>query len=156
MSYLNTWVRYPPAPQNKKGFNIPFCIYMKNKKTAELEHKIMSKIFIDNKNTVHFSYRENIIKNVKLEVYTYNGQTEQLFLFFKTTADTELECLKKTLKHLEDIHIGNNKSFTIRWKNGQNEHISYFSAYDDKEAIQKCQYLNKNIDILDVKQNPIS
>ena len=77
-------------------------------------------------------------------------------MFFKTTADTELECLKKTLKYLEDIHIGNNKSFTIRWKNGQNEHISYFSAYDDKEAIQKCQYLNKNIDILDVKQNPIS
>jgi hypothetical protein len=127
-----------------------------NKEIAALEHKIISKIFNDNKNTVHFRYVENLIKTVKLEVYTYNGQTEQLFLFYKITGNNIKECLNKTLLHLEDIHMGNNKSFTIRWKNGQIENVSYFSAYNKEDAIKKCQYLNKNIDILEVRENPIS
>ena len=127
-----------------------------NLELIKAEHKIISKIFIDNRNTVHFIYGSKRDKIKNIEVYTYNGNTEQTFLFYKATGETFLGCLENTLQHLHDIHLGNLKSFTIRWKKDDVENTSYFYATSEEEAIEKCKNIEKDINILYVRTNPIS
>ncbi len=127
---------------------------MKNR--IKLESDISNKIYIDNKNTVHFEYKVNIDNgNITLLIHTYNRNTEQSFLLVKCSGKTSLECLEYAYNHIigkVQLH-----SYTVTWRNTNGiTNISYFQASNIEEVRSKILHHNDNIAILDIALNPIS
>ena len=102
-----------------------------------LESNIITKIFSDNRNTVHFDYHVNIDdehNSISLDLYTKNALNDEIFLLHKTSGTSSIDVLEKMLEYLEQSRKNNNKnSYTVSWrnKNEENEslHTSYFYEY---------------------------
>lgn len=127
------------------------------KERIKLESDISRKIFIDNKNTVHFEYKVNIdTGNIALFINTYNRNTEQSFLLFKCNGKTSLECLKYAYEHIVGkIQMLN--SYTVTWQNEKGiSNKSYFQEVNIEAVRSKILHDNENIVILDISLNPIS
>jgi len=125
----------------------------------KLESLISSKVFEDNKNTVHFDYLKTEILNF-LTVYTYNPKKDESFVLIQTNGNSKLECLQKVIDYLNTIK-SSPCSFTVSWvKKGEGmpTQNSYFYCEDVYEVIEKF-YKNKvrqEYTVFSIVQNPIS
>jgi hypothetical protein len=111
----------------------------------KLESDIISHIYEDNKNTVHFNYRINIDvdNSVTLELFTFNKSTNSVFLLHKTTGRSSVEALRE----MYDYIFSEKKSmspYTVIWsKSGGDEHVSYFWENSEDDVRSKF-FFDKN------------
>ncbi|MGB1205751.1 MAG: hypothetical protein ACPG5B_08905 [Chitinophagales bacterium] len=137
----------------------------KKSKRIQLESKIITKIFSDNRNTVHFDYHVNIDdehNSISLDLYTKNALNDEIFLLHKTNGTSSIDVLEKMMQYLEQSRQNVDKnSYTVSWrnKNEKNDrlHTSYFYEYTEADVRQKFFY-NKNEEDFEIsiKQNPIT
>ena len=128
---------------------------------AELESKIISFIYEDNKNTAHFEY-VNSGQNVLMFLWTYNNHQKEVHLYKSYSGESDLECLNNAYTELtkNKNKITVQSSYTVRWskQNEDTKHNSYFYAESDINALEQFFY-NKEAHsyiIHEVRQNPIS
>ena len=115
----------------------------KKLRQLSLQHEIYRLLQEDNGVSSHFDYHINLMSDdetVKLNLLTYNKRHNEYMLFHSTTGSSSIDCLEKMHAYLSQIVEGDDSSsFTIKWrKKGEDtEHLSYFMADDEEEAIQK-------------------
>lgn len=116
-----------------------------------LESEIISLVFEDNKNTVHFDYHvdiDNELNSIQLDLYTKNAKNNEIFLLHQTHGNSSLDVLGKMVDYLESNHQkGSKNSYTVKWRNLKDskeaEHVSYFFEYSESDVLKKFFY-NKN------------
>jgi len=137
----------------------------KKAKRFQLESKIITKVFSDNRNTVHFDYHVNIDdenNSISLDLYTKNALNDGIFLLHKTSGTSSIDVLEKMLEYIEQNRKNANKnSYTVTWKNKNEKdgelHTSYFYEYSEAEVRQKFFYNKNEEDFeINIKQNPIT
>ena len=109
----------------------------------KLQHKIFETLQKDNGVSSHFDYHINLVSDtetVKLNLLTYNQRHHEYMLFHSVSGRSSLDCLRKMLDYIQQQVEGPDaNSYTIRWqkKGEEQEHLSYFMADNEEEAIQK-------------------
>ncbi len=141
---------------------------MQNKFKAQrikLESEIITLIFNDNRNTVHFDYHvdiDNADKGIRLDLYTQNPRHDTIFLLHQAYGLSSVHALQKTIEHLKELHYteGEKNSYTVIWrnKNSGQEQTSYFYEYTEADVQQKFFYNKKEQDfeIVSIQQNPMA
>lgn len=134
-------------------------------KRFELEGKIVTLIFEDNRNTVHFDYHvdiDDVDYSIMLDLYTRNARNGAIFLLHQTRGTSSVDVLQKMLNHLKRENVSDEKySYTVKWidRNDQSkeEHTSYFYETSEREVRRKFFYNRKEEDyLISVEKNPLS
>ena len=130
--------------------------------SLELESKIQSWIFKENKRTTHFTYGTGTDpKNpVQLLVTTLNTENGESFVLRVVEGTTKEECLKQVIHYLEVVKPSQSP-FTVEWKRkgeGTKREQSYFYCND---ALEVCEnfYHGKRRDeyiVYSIEMRPIS
>ena len=133
---------------------------MRNKRFS-LESDIITHVYEDNKNTVHFNYRVDIDGDttVTLELFTFNKINKGIFLLHKTSGKNSIEALTKMYAYIRsekhDMH-----SYTVTWNiyGDTEQHISYFWEKSEEDVINKFFYNKDTPDdyVISIRLNPIS
>ena len=130
-----------------------------------LEGEIITLIFEDNRNTVHFDYHvdiDDVDYSIMLDLYTRNARNGAIFLLHQTRGTSSVDVLNKMLKYLQDQHLADEKhSYTVKWidrtEAGKEEHVSYFYESSEIDVRQKFFYNRREQDFLiTVEENPLS
>ena len=143
---------------------------MQNKlkaKRIKLESEIITLIFNDNRNTVHFDYHVDIDdaeKGIRLDLYTQNPHHDTIFLLYQAYGLSSVHALEKTISHLQEQHYtqGEKNSYTVTWRNknedSSKEQTSYFYEYSEEEVQTKFFYnkKEKDFEIISIQQNPLA
>ncbi|MBI1288791.1 MAG: hypothetical protein GC178_14580 [Flavobacteriales bacterium] len=134
-------------------------------KRFELEGKIMTLIFEDNRNTVHFDYHVDIDdtdNSIMLDLYTRNARNGAIFLLHQTRGTSSIDVLQKMIHHLKRESVSDEKySYTVKWidRNDPNkeEHVSYFYESSEREVRRKFFYNRREQDyLITIEKNPLS
>lgn len=134
-------------------------------KRFELEGKIMTLIFEDNRNTVHFDYHVDIDdtdNSIMLDLYTRNERNGAIFLLHQTRGTSSVDVLQKMLHHLKRENVSDEKySYTVKWidrnDTHKEEHTSYFYETSEREVRRKFFYNRREEDyLITVEKNPLS
>lgn len=137
----------------------------KKDKRFELEGKIMTLIFEDNRNTVHFDYHvdiDDVDCSIRLDLYTRNARNGAIFLLHQTRGTSSVDVLQRMLDHLKRENVADEKySYTVKWIDrndpGKQEHVSYFYETSDREVRRKFFYNRREEDyMITVEKNPLS
>lgn len=131
----------------------------------ELEGKIITLIFEDNRNTVHFDYHvdiDDVDYSIMLDLYTRNARNGAIFLLHQTRGTSSVDVLQKMLHHLKRENVSDEKySYTVKWIDRNDpikeEHTSYFYENSETEVRRKFFYNRKEEDyLITVEKNPMS
>ena len=139
---------------------------MRKKETRfELEGKIITLVFEDNRNTVHFDYHvdiDDVDCSIMLDLYTRNARSGAIFLLHQTRGTSSVDVLEKMLDHLKAHNRSAEKSsYTVKWINrkeaDRQEHVSYFYEATEEDVRRKFFYNKKEEDFLiTIAKNPLS
>lgn len=130
-----------------------------------LESEIISIVFEDNRNTVHFDYHvdiDNELNSIRLDLYTKNDRNNEIFLLHQTHGGSSVDVLTKMREHLQSNHQkGQKNSYTVKWRSlkaqDEKEHISYFFEYSESDVLKKFFYNKNEADFaVSISLNPIS
>lgn len=131
----------------------------------KLESQIITMVFNDNRNTVHFDYHVNIDsarENIRLDLYTKNARHDAIFLMHQTRGDSSIDALNRMITYLKDHHQAREKnSYTVYWRSkvdaNSAEKSSYFFEYSEAEVRRKFFYNKKEEDFdIRIVQNPMA
>lgn len=127
---------------------------------AELENKIISFIYDDNKNTAHFEY-VNLGGRVLMYLWTFNDRQKEVHLYKSYSNETDVECLINAYDELVKNKASKvTNSYTVKWSRlyETEVHNSYFNATNDMNALEQFLYNKEasSYNIHEVKLNPIS
>lgn len=141
---------------------------LKNKmksRRIKLESQIITEVFNDNNNTVHFDYHVNIdddVNNIRLDLYTHNAINGEIFLLHQTSGTSSHDVLIKMIAYLRQHRKGGLKnSYTVIWKNTKEadakEQVSHFFEYSEADVKKKFFYNKRQEDYdFSIQQNPES
>ena len=132
----------------------------------KIESEIIRFIYEDNGNTVHFDYSlRHSLPIFRLDLYTLNIKTKEIFLLHQTEGTSKLDALKKMFDYVHarrSLHQQKEKnSYTVKWTNVTDSlrmyNVSYFYEATEDDVRTKFFY-NKNKDdyIIDIKINPLA
>lgn len=137
----------------------------KKDRRFELEGEIVTLIFDDNRNTVHFDYHvdiDDVDNSVQLDLYTRNSKNNAIFLLHQTRGTSSVRALENMLDYLRQSHKDEEKnSYTVKWVDRNDptkkEHVSYFYEFDENSVRNKFFYNRSEQDFLiSIEMNPIS
>ena len=137
----------------------------KKDRRFELEGEIVTLIFDDNRNTVHFDYHvdiDDVDNSVRLDLYTRNANNSAIFLLHQTRATSSVRALENMLEYLRQSHKDEQKnSYTVKWVDrndpSKSEHVSYFYEIDEERVKSKFFFNRSESDFLiSIELNPIS
>lgn len=130
-----------------------------------LEGEIITLVFEDNKNTVHFDYHvdiDDVDHGIRLDLYTRNARSGAVFLLHQTKGTSSIDVLQRMLEHLRSKHLANEKySFTVTWTDlsdpSKTKHVSYFYEAAEADVRQKFFYNKREADYrISIERNPLS
>ena len=132
----------------------------------QLESEIITLVFEDNRNTVHFDYHVNIDddqNSIRLDLYTRNSRNKEIFLLHNTSGTSSHDVLRKMLEYLKNHHktSAEKKSYTVHWVSKKNssgkKNTSYFFENSEEEVRKKFFYNKNKADFdIEIRENPIS
>jgi len=109
--------------------------------TTELESKIQSSIFTENKRTTHFEWNHRISKLNPWQciVTTYNTETKESFVLRVVEDKSKEGCLNQIIHYLE-VTKPSLSPFTVEWRKkaegSDHPHKSYFYCTDVLEVAE--------------------
>jgi hypothetical protein len=130
-----------------------------------LESEIITLVFDDNRNTVHFDYHvdiDDVEHGIRLDLYTRSARSGAVFLLNQTRGTSSIEVLQRMLEHLRSQHLANEKySFTVSWADRLDpkkiEHVSYFYEASEADVRKKFFYNKREEDYrISIERNPLS
>ncbi len=129
-----------------------------NQEVEELEKKIENYIGAASNIELKFQYQE-LDKEVKLDLITFNPKHNQSFLFHSAIGFGKIDALYKMLDYLKN-YKEKESSYTIQWslKESTELNTSYFRASNLPSAIEKF-YFERDVNstvVFSVVLNPIS
>jgi len=132
---------------------------MKNKRFS-LESDIITHVYEDNKNTVHFNYRVDIDgdNTVTLELFTFNKRTNSVFLLHRTKGENSIKALSEMYDYI-NAEKHDMSPYLVTWsKNDEDEtHVSYFWESSKTDVYNKFFYNKKVEDYkIDIELRPLS
>ncbi|MFT4524565.1 MAG: hypothetical protein ACI9FU_001208 [Granulosicoccus sp.] len=137
----------------------------KKDRRFDLEGLIITLIFDDNRNTVHFDYHvdiDDVDNSVQLDLYTRNANNNAIFLLHQTRGTSSVRALENMLEYLRQSHKDEEKnSYTVKWVNrndaDKEEHVSYFYEFDEASVRSKF-FFNRNEQdyLVSIEMNPIA
>jgi hypothetical protein len=131
----------------------------------DLEGEIVTLVFDDNRNTVHFDYHvdiDDVDYSIRLDLYTRNARSGAVFLLHQTRGTSSVDVLQKMLDYLRKLRLSDLKySYTVKWVDrndpSKSEHISYFYEGSESEVRQKFFYNKREEDyLITIEKNPLS
>lgn len=137
----------------------------KKDRRFDLEGEIVTLVFEDNKNTVHFDYHvdiDDVDYSIRLDLYTRNARSGAVFLLHQTRGTSSVDVLQKMLRYLESQHLSDEKySYTVKWVDRndkeRNEHVSYFYEASEQDVRKKFFYNKREEDyLITIEKNPLS
>ncbi|MCF8275887.1 MAG: hypothetical protein K9J17_04055 [Flavobacteriales bacterium] len=137
----------------------------KKDKRFDLEGEIITLIFEDNKNTVHFDYHvdiDDVDYSIMLDLYTRNARNGAVFLLHQTRGTSSVDVLSKMLEHLKHQNLSDEKySYTVKWidrnDSTKEEHVSYFYETSQRDVRKKFFYNRREEDfMITIEKNPLS
>ncbi len=137
----------------------------KKDRRFDLEGEIITLIYEDNRNTVHFDYHvdiDDVDYSIMLDLYTRNARNGAIFLLHQTRGTSSVDVLQKMLKYLQDQHLADEKySFTVKWvdrtEKEQTENVSYFYEAAEGDVRKKFFYNRNEQDyLITIEKNPLS
>ncbi|MFT4544164.1 MAG: hypothetical protein ACI9UR_001324 [Bacteroidia bacterium] len=137
----------------------------KKDKRFDLEGEIITLIFEDNKNTVHFDYHvdiDDVDYSIMLDLYTRNARNGAVFLLHQTRGTSSVDVLRKMLTFLQSQHLADEKCpYTVKWVDrteaDKTEHVSYFYEANEDDVREKFFYNRREQDyLITIEQNPLS
>ena len=129
-----------------------------DQEVKELEHKIENYIGAASNIELKFQYQE-MEKEVKLDLVTFNPKHNQSFLFHSVRGFGQIDVLYKMLDYIKN-YKEKESSYTIQWslKESTELNTSYFRAANLLSEIEKF-YFERDINstvVFSVVLNPIS
>ncbi len=137
----------------------------KKDRRFDLEGEIITLIFEDNRNTVHFDYHvdiDDVDYSIMLDLYTRNARNGAIFLLHQTRGTSSVDVLQKMLNHLKSGSLREEKySYTVKWidrhDSERHEHVSYFYESSERDVRKKFFYNKREEDyLITVEKNPLS
>lgn len=137
----------------------------KKDRRFDLEGAIVTLVYEDNRNTVHFDYHvdiDDVDYSIMLDLYTRNAKSGAVFLLHQTRGTSSVDVLQKMLEYLRSQHLADEKySYTVKWVDRKDpdkkEHISYFYEASESDVRKKFFYNKREEDFLiSVEKNPMS
>ena len=137
----------------------------KKDRRFDLEGEIITLVYEDNRNTVHFDYHvdiDDVDYSIMLDLYTRNARSGAVFLLHQTRGTSSVDVLQKMLRYLQSQHKSDEKySYTVKWVDrndaDKNEHVSYFYEASETDVRKKFFYNKREEDFLiTVEKNPLS
>ena len=137
----------------------------KKDRRFDLEGEIVTLVFEDNKNTVHFDYHvdiDDVDYSIRLDLYTRNARSGAVFLLHQTRGTSSVDVLQKMLEYLRSQHLSDEKySYTVKWVDRNDElrqeHVSYFYEASESDVRKKFFYNKREEDyLITVEKNPLS
>ena len=137
----------------------------KKDRRFDLEGEIVTGVFEDNKNTVHFDYHvdiDDVDYSIRLDLYTRNARSGAVFLLHQTRGTSSVDVLQKMLQYLESQHLSEEKySYTVKWVDrndaDRSEHVSYFYEASESDVRKKFFYNKREEDyLITIEKNPLS
>ncbi|MCB9191355.1 MAG: hypothetical protein H6603_03480 [Flavobacteriales bacterium] len=131
----------------------------------DLEGEIVTLVFDDNRNTVHFDYHvdiDDVDYSIRLDLYTRNARSGAVFLLHQTRGTSSVDVLQKMLDYLRKLRLSDLKySYTVKWVDrndpSKSEHVSYFYEGSESEVRQKFFYNKREEDyLITIEKNPLS
>lgn len=137
----------------------------KKDRRFDLEGEIITLIYEDNRNTVHFDYHvdiDDVDYSIMLDLYTRNARNGAIFLLHQTRGTSSVDVLQKMLRYLKSQHLVEEKySYTVKWVDRteaeKTEHVSYFYEACEEDVRKKFFYNRREKDyLITIEKNPIS
>jgi hypothetical protein len=137
----------------------------KKDRRFDLEGEIVTLVFEDNKNTVHFDYHvdiDDVDYSIRLDLYTRNARSGAVFLLHQTRGTSSVDVLQKMLEYLRSQHLSEEKySYTVKWVDRNDElrkeHVSYFYEASESDVRKKFFYNKREEDyLITIEKNPLS
>jgi hypothetical protein len=129
----------------------------------KLESDIITKIFEDNKNTVHFDYHVDIddtSDGIRLDLYTRSANHSSILLLHQTSGTSSVHALERMLSFLNQDFRGEEfNSYTLNWKavGEDREHTSHYFETSEEEVMRKFFYNKTKSDYsVRIVLNPLS
>ena len=153
--------------QWKQNFNTYLLVRQMRKKDRrfDLEGDIITLIYEDNRNTVHFDYHvdiDDVDYSIMLDLYTRNARNGAIFLLHQTRGTSSVDVLQKMLSYLKSNHLAEEKySFTVKWidrnEESKTEQVSYFYDASEDDVRKKFFYNKREEDyLISIERNPLS
>jgi hypothetical protein len=137
----------------------------KKENRFDLEGEIITLVYEDNRNTVHFDYHvdiDDIDNSIRLDLYTRNARSGAVFLLHQTRGTSSVDVLQRMLEYLRSLHLSDQKySFTVNWVSrsdiDKTEHVSYFYEASEEDVRSKFFYNKREEDyLISIEKNPLS
>lgn len=137
----------------------------KKDRRFDLEGEIITLVYEDNRNTVHFDYHvdiDDVDYSIMLDLYTRNARSGAVFLLHQTRGTSSVDVLKKMLDYLKTHNKSDEKySYTVKWVDRKDpkkdEHVSYFYETSESDVRKKFFYNKREEDyLITVEKNPLS
>ena len=137
----------------------------KKDRRFDLEGEIITLIYEDNRNTVHFDYHvdiDDVDYSIMLDLYTRNARNGAIFLLHQTRGTSSVDVLQKMLQYLQSQHLTEEKySYTVKWVDrtevNKTEHVSYFYEASEGDVRKKFFYNRREQDyLITIEKNPLS
>lgn len=137
----------------------------KKDRRFDLEGEIITLIYEDNRNTVHFDYHvdiDDVDYSIMLDLYTRNARNGAIFLLHQTRGTSSVDVLQKMLRYLQSQHMAEEKySYTVKWVDrtepDKAEHVSYFYEATEEDVRKKFFYNRREQDyLITIEKNPLS
>lgn len=137
----------------------------KKDRRFDLEGEIITLVYEDNRNTVHFDYHvdiDDVDYSIMLDLYTRNARSGAVFLLHQTRGTSSVDVLKKMLDYLKPHNKSDEKySYTVKWVDRKDpkkdEHVSYFYETSESDVRKKFFYNKREEDyLITVEKNPLS
>lgn len=137
----------------------------KKDRRFDLEGEIITLVYEDNRNTVHFDYHvdiDDVDYSIMLDLYTRNAKSGAVFLLHQTRGTSSVDVLKKMLDYLKTHNKSDEKySYTVKWVDRKDpkkdEHVSYFYETSESDVRKKFFYNKREEDyLITVEKNPLS
>ncbi|MFM1877071.1 MAG: hypothetical protein RL266_2808 [Bacteroidota bacterium] len=137
----------------------------KKDKRFDLEGEIITLVYEDNRNTVHFDYHvdiDDVDYSIRLDLYTRNARSGAVFLLHQSRGTSSVDVLQKMIQYLRSQHLSEEKySYTVNWIDREDpsrtEHTSYFYEATEADVRQKFFYNKKEEDyLITIEKNPLS
>ena len=138
---------------------------LKKDRRFDLEGEIITLIYEDNRNTVHFDYHvdiDDVDYSIMLDLYTRNARNGAIFLLHQTRGTSSVDVLQKMLRYLQSQHLAEEKySYTVKWvdrtESDRTEHVSYFYEASEEDVRKKFFYNRREQDyLITIEKNPLS
>ena len=137
----------------------------KKDRRFDLEGEIITLVYEDNRNTVHFDYHvdiDDVDYSISLDLYTRNARSGAVFLLHQSRGTSSVDVLQKMLQYLRSQHRSEEKySYTVKWidreDSSRTEHTSYFYEASESDVRKKFFYNKREEDyLITVEKNPLS